>query len=340
MGFFNLLQNLSSLSALDKIHHVSTVVENSSDPQMGGRFKARIAGVHDGVPDEHLPWMMAASDSTDQTSTGIGSLRVPPIGSEVFAIFQNGDPHFPQIHGGVNRVKTKTQPLQGQNTPAQGSASDTGGTTPITEPSSMQSPFHTMGGDYTKQYPNVPGNVDQSGNFHAVDTTRDFIEHLHVTGTGSLVDGLGSVLYQIAAKMPQQSQGGQSDPKQKNPQGATVNNYGPSNVNSHTDTNISSEGSITITAGKNKTITCKGDMTIHCDGTLTLSGKKNVIVNGKSTLNLVAPSIKTSTPATLGGSGSGGKAGKPVKVKAPTGNQRPQQTSGLPTGAAKGTGYG
>lgn len=74
------------------------VVENINDPELAGRIKVRIFGIHSDNPEyvktEHLPWSIPAT-SIGGGSRGIGEFTVPPIGSHVFVFFEGGDYNFP-----------------------------------------------------------------------------------------------------------------------------------------------------------------------------------------------------------------------------------------------------
>jgi hypothetical protein len=82
-------------------HLYRGVVENIDDPEMAGRIKIRIMGIHSDnkeyVKTKELPWAIPAT-SLDMNGGGlrnIGSFCIPSIGSHVFVFFEGGDHNFP-----------------------------------------------------------------------------------------------------------------------------------------------------------------------------------------------------------------------------------------------------
>lgn len=80
---------------------VDGLVVDNNDPLKAGRIKVRIAGVHDGVPNEHLPWAVCGITSGRGPTGNAASLRVPMKGSRVKIRFQQGDPSNPEYVGAV-----------------------------------------------------------------------------------------------------------------------------------------------------------------------------------------------------------------------------------------------
>jgi len=76
------------------------VVENVDDPEMAGRVKIRVMGIHSDNPKyvetKHLPWAIPATDlRMGGGLRNVGSYKVPDIGSHVFIFFEAGDHNFP-----------------------------------------------------------------------------------------------------------------------------------------------------------------------------------------------------------------------------------------------------
>ena len=76
------------------------VVENNKDPEMLGRCKVRIWGIHDelkdrnqieGIPTDTLPWAEPCLGLVEGSVSGYGMFSVPIQGSHVFCFFENGN---------------------------------------------------------------------------------------------------------------------------------------------------------------------------------------------------------------------------------------------------------
>lgn len=76
------------------------LVVDNKDPEMLGRLKIRVAGIHDGVPDEHLPWAINGQASGRGPTATAAQVRIPMKGSRVKVNFHN-DPSNPEYYGGV-----------------------------------------------------------------------------------------------------------------------------------------------------------------------------------------------------------------------------------------------
>ena len=81
---------------MKKAKVLSASVVDNKDPKMMGRVKLRISSMHDGVPDEDLPWAIPQNGSS-----GNGSTDIPTIGESVYVEFPDGDYHEPQYKGNV-----------------------------------------------------------------------------------------------------------------------------------------------------------------------------------------------------------------------------------------------
>lgn len=100
-GTINLTKHLKP-SGLDPAQPYEAVVVENNDPRQLGRIKARVAGVFDGIPDDHLPWAIPmfqhadgaynpGGDALDRS----GTFFVPKVEHIVSLRFPTGDPHRP-----------------------------------------------------------------------------------------------------------------------------------------------------------------------------------------------------------------------------------------------------
>lgn len=85
---------------LDPKQTYEAEVVNNNDPRKLGRIRARIKGIFDGIPDDHLPWAVPmyhhadgaynpGGDATDRA----GSFMVPKNKHKVGLRFPDADPH-------------------------------------------------------------------------------------------------------------------------------------------------------------------------------------------------------------------------------------------------------
>lgn len=81
------------------------VVENNNDPDMLGRCKVRIWGMHDelkdednaeGIPTEKLPWSEPCLGLVEGSVSGAGAFSIPLQGSHVFVFFEGGNWEAPR----------------------------------------------------------------------------------------------------------------------------------------------------------------------------------------------------------------------------------------------------
>lgn len=76
------------------------IVVDNKDPEFMGRIRVRVAGIHDGVPNDHLPWAINGQSSGRGPSANAASVRIPAVGSRVKLNFHD-DPSNPEYIGGV-----------------------------------------------------------------------------------------------------------------------------------------------------------------------------------------------------------------------------------------------
>ena len=68
------------------------LVVDNNDPEKAGRVRVRVAGLHDNLPDNHLPWAINGNASGRGPSSNAAQVRIPHKGSRVKVNFQQGDP--------------------------------------------------------------------------------------------------------------------------------------------------------------------------------------------------------------------------------------------------------
>lgn len=102
--------DMTSSQGLSKDKEYEGVVVNNNDyaydKRRLGRVQIRVAGIFDGIPDEHLPWAITKHGSSDGASENSGKFSVPAIGSKVLVRFQNGSASHPIYSAYVMDEKT------------------------------------------------------------------------------------------------------------------------------------------------------------------------------------------------------------------------------------------
>lgn len=94
------------------------VESNDTDPDMAGRIKVRVFGVHsplntltddgrEGIPVNELPWAEPACGLIEGSISGLGLWSIPVQGSHVFIFFENGDPRKPRYFATVPGIPEK-----------------------------------------------------------------------------------------------------------------------------------------------------------------------------------------------------------------------------------------
>ena len=86
------------------------VIEDNNDPEMLGRCRIRIWGIHDenitpdefeGIPTENLPWSEPCLGLVEGSVSGAGCFSVPLQGSHVFLFFEGGNWQSPRYFATV-----------------------------------------------------------------------------------------------------------------------------------------------------------------------------------------------------------------------------------------------
>jgi hypothetical protein len=133
---------------------------SGSTTKQNGLVRIRVRDLHDGWPDEALPvfQMKGGFGSGNNQGTTDPTKQIPPVGSKVFAEFENDSQYHGVYHGGSATEDKKIPEFTGDN------------------------------------YGKVYGHADIAGNLHAVGTEegKEFISRTHVSGAGDTIDKDGS----------------------------------------------------------------------------------------------------------------------------------------------------
>jgi hypothetical protein len=158
MPSFNGIQHTDETSDLKGVRLVGTVVVND-DPDQARRIKVSIPKLFEGDPN-NLPWISPNINGWFPNTNAYGSFHlVPPIGSKVVVVFQQGKPLYPLY---------EAFPFTKGQTPAE---------------------FLT---NYLKRF----GWKDPEGNLFFVDTTPNATPKMlaqFVSGTTIQIDGDGTI---------------------------------------------------------------------------------------------------------------------------------------------------
>lgn len=141
-----------------KVQQYTALVVDNNDPEKRERVRIRIPQIHRNVPDDKLPWSMPMREGQAQAGSGVGAVRVPPAGSQLFVKYDADDPHN-MYYGGSPTVDT----------------------------------VHEENELLDEDYPDTYGDVDQAGNKWSINTRQNTITFQHVSGTVVHIDGSGNV---------------------------------------------------------------------------------------------------------------------------------------------------
>ena len=81
------------------------VVESIDDPTCSGRVKVRVAGLHDNIATENLPWCNYAGSGMFSGSGG-GQISIPRVGTKVRVRFAQDDVNAMEWYG-TNSIDRK-----------------------------------------------------------------------------------------------------------------------------------------------------------------------------------------------------------------------------------------
>lgn len=171
-------------------------VIRNDDPKKLQRVKIRVSKLHDGIPDDDIPWTYPSStNSMGGSSSGgnaVGGSNVPPVGSQVFLTLQDNSLYFGKYSLGPTTKNVKSK-------------------------------------EFDSDYPHNRGSVDPSGNKTENNNKTDNQKHIHVSGTEFHIDGKGRMKIKIADKQVGK------DAKSTNPKGITIEVQGPVVVHASED---------------------------------------------------------------------------------------------------------
>lgn len=128
-------------------------VVNNNDPLKAQRVQFRIAKIHRGIADQHLPWASPGS-LTLQGNNQIGALKVPVNGSTIIVEFLD---EYNTIYRGDFITEGSNNELVANN------------------------------------YPHCYGFTDRSGNLLYVNTETDSVSFTHVSGTTISINQTGNI---------------------------------------------------------------------------------------------------------------------------------------------------
>lgn len=100
---------MNNLNVIDTTTLVRAIVVATNDPQKRGRVRVRIPSLH-GIPfesstwvdDTNLPW--ALPGVFNAAGNDMGQRLVPPIGTRVFVLFEEGNTSKPVYIGGIPQL--------------------------------------------------------------------------------------------------------------------------------------------------------------------------------------------------------------------------------------------
>jgi hypothetical protein len=95
----------------------SGTVVNNVDPLKVYRIQVRSAGLHDGIPDADLPWLMQNTSSGQGASTTVGDICIPAIGTDVSFEFLDESQYHGQYTGNIMSTANTHPELTAGNYP-------------------------------------------------------------------------------------------------------------------------------------------------------------------------------------------------------------------------------
>ena len=168
MSIMSELANNGRVTRLDQQQFSATVIDNN-DPRRQQRVKARIADVHRGIPDDHIPWATKA-DTGVSSAGGVGTVDIPPIGAKVSIRFLDNSGYSPQYSGPISTDDVGVE-------------------------------------NVLPNYPNSYGRTDHGGNSIYTDTSTNNMVVAHASGTVITILGSGEISITSASKINVHSTG-------------------------------------------------------------------------------------------------------------------------------------
>lgn len=137
---------------------IGWVVDNN-DPLKLQRIRIRSPIIHRFIDDDCLPWAIRIGDNN---SIVTGDIKVPVQGTKVIFYYQDNNIEFPVYVG-----------------------------SPCTQDCAILELIET-------DYPYVYGRIDGSGNLLLINTLRDTVKFVHISGTNLSIDGSGHINIDVA----------------------------------------------------------------------------------------------------------------------------------------------
>jgi hypothetical protein len=246
MGFTNLLREMGNRSIGQR--RLSGWVVNNKDPEQNQRVRVRIHDLHEGIPDDKLPWFAAGDLPSYSGSADLGNHGpLPPVGSKVWVTFDDDTQYHGTYHGAVVNSKNQIPEFTGKDS------------------------------IYGPDYPQAYGSVDESGNLSGTSTIRDTKAFTHVSGTGHEIDGRGNFSAVINGDAERND-----NPKaqKKYPKGGTFAIFG--------DMTLYVSGEITIQCKGDANINANGDVSVSSKGTMYLSATTAIKMDAPQITSRVA----------------------------------------------------
>ncbi len=149
-----MIETLRSGSMLKGMEFIAPVIANN-DPLHLQRVQVKIPIIHDGVPNNQLPWCVPEKFDGVGQGGNAGACHVPVVNSLVKVVFKEGDPHQPEY------------------------------TSAVVTPGTVHPLFLT-------NYPNRWGVIDPKGNQFYVDMMAGDAYYQHHSGTLLHINNDGS----------------------------------------------------------------------------------------------------------------------------------------------------
>lgn len=106
----NMIEDLKKQGLDPEKYYEAVVVANDDrvlDGKMCKRIQARVVGLFDNIPDEHLPWAVSMfPEEADGSSATYGTCNIPAINSKVFLKFQGGKEDHPVYYSFSGNAST------------------------------------------------------------------------------------------------------------------------------------------------------------------------------------------------------------------------------------------
>lgn len=282
-GTVNLTKHFAKQGVNRNTSHEALVVNNDDVEQLG-RIQVRIAQLHNGIEDKHLPWAIPKFSHADGAKGGdafdrSGTFYVPRKNTKVLVEFQDGNPHYPVWSGYSVDETTKLKEVK-KNYPDRACIRFANGTFVLIDSKTNEVFFHNAGdthfiiqGDVTHEIHGDSQETCHASKDKAIDAYFTGAEELPVKD----------------AKQHQQ--------KKINFQGLGKKGSGNKHITVGGDYTMKIEGDRIVEINGDDTLKVKGKRTV------TIEGNDDLSINGSMTTNVKGSgTIKASGTLTLKGS--------------------------------------